>query len=100
MININDNQLDKLVEFFDGKIPYMSLKEKKKYDDYTKELEDDYNCFLSVGKNSISEELQKSLIKAFNNYIECNNCRNGLLNDLYYKQGIRDGVNFILECIK
>ena len=99
-ILITSNQLDKLVASLDGKIPYMSLKEKRKYENYTKELEDDYNIFLSNIKKCQSKELQNNLLKAFNDYTECSNCRNGLLNDSYYKEGIRDGICLFLECIK
>lgn len=100
-INISDksNMLDKLVTALEGKLPYMSNKEKEDYYNYTEEIKQDYNSFLIGNKEYVSSDKQDIIKDLVNEYEQTGTCRNALLNDLYYKDGIRDGVNLIIECL-
>lgn len=40
-----------------------------------------------------------NVLNKFNNYLEEKNYANSLENEKYYKEGIKDGICLILECI-
>lgn len=48
---------------------------------------------------NIPKDLGKVIIRYHEKCNEAVSNRNSILNDLYYKDGIRDGVKFIIEII-
>ncbi|MDD3303991.1 MAG: hypothetical protein PHP54_03645 [Clostridia bacterium] len=99
-ISNKSNMLDKLVTALDGNLPYMSHKEKQYYDNYADEIKQDYNNFLTSNKECVPSDKQDVIKDLVNEYEETCTCRNALLNDLYYKDGIRDGICLLLECFR
>ena len=86
MIKSDENILDAFILKLDGKLPYMTKKEKNKFLDFNREIENNYkkitDCFQSGEKKDY-------LLELIEDYITSITCQNSLLNDLYYKNGIR-----------
>ena len=96
----NNSILEKLVIALDGELPYMSKEEQTAYNNYRNEINENYNKFINSNNQYVPTDKHKLLVDLVANYEESCTCRNALLNDLYYKDGIRDGVSLILECLK
>ena len=52
-------------------------------------------------ENKISKEYHKKIKEIkYNNKEEKNNIKLGIISELYYKQGFKDGINFIINNMK
>lgn len=84
---MKNNVLDIFVNDLNGALPYMTLSERKKYIDYSNAIENYediiYNCF---------QDENDYLFKTIEQYIDSVLAQNSLLNNLYYKDGIRLGI--------
>lgn len=92
---MNDNILNIFVENLNGKLPYMTNQEKEEYISYSNDIKNYeviiFNCF---------QDKNDYLIKTIEKYIESLSAQNSLLNDLYYKDGIKIGVKLYHEINK
>ena len=92
---MKNNILDIFVNNLDSALPYMDKQEKEKYDSFSNEIENYeetiYNCF---------QDKNDYLLKTIERYIDSVSAQNSLLNDLYYKDGIRLGVKLNNEIKK
>ena len=95
-----NNMLDILVDGLEGKLPYMTKSEKVEYDNYLEEINQNYDCFISKNKELVPQESQEKIKNVVKQYAETCTSRNALLNDLYYKDGVRDGICLLLECFR
>lgn len=95
-----NNILDILVDGLEGRLPYMTKKEREDYNNYLDEIEQNYEDFININKQFVSLEYQDKIKSIVDEYEENCTCRNALLNDLYYKDGIRDGICLLLECFR
>ena len=92
---MNDNILNIFVENLNGKLPSMTNQEKEEYINYSNDIKNYeviiFNCF---------QDKNDYLIKIIEKYIESLSAQNSLLNDLYYKDGIKIGVKLYHEINK
>ena len=97
---LKNNMLEKLVLALDGELPFMTKNDRVKYNNYGIEISNNHEKIVDFSNKIVSNDKQNILMKLITNYEESCTCRNALLNDLYYKDGVRDGVSLILECLK
>lgn len=61
----------------------------KKYDEFIKALKE-----IKLGEDKIETVLYK-----FNQYFEEKNYKDGVINEEYYKRGLKDGINLVINAI-
>ncbi len=91
--------LNRLVMSLDGELPTMNEYENREYENHIDEYRENYKDFIQFCDTDIPSEKKKIIIECFESCNEAVITRNSILNDLYYKDGIRDGGNLILEII-
>ena len=58
-----------------------------------------FNNRIEIIEENIQEEYHRR-VKSIKNKEEKNNIKMNILSELYYKQGFKDGANFILKNVK
>ncbi len=92
--------IDRLLNSLEGRLPYMNKIQKHLYEKVESNIRGSYYIYNHFLETNIEKEKREFVIQNFNNYSDDINYRNSILNDLYYKDGIRDGINLFIECIK
>lgn len=99
-IDMKDSMLDKLVTALDGSYPDMNKKERQDFEDYKQEIKEKQEILEVSVRNMPFKSSPDFILKKVEDIEEASNCRNALLDDLYYKMGIKDGVRMMIECLK
>lgn len=97
---LNDIILNRLLESLSGQLPFMNINEKKDYNNSEIEIKANYKLFNHFLETNVETITRSFILQNFQNYNESINHRNSILNDLYYKDGIRDGIKLMLECFE
>lgn len=92
--------IDRLLNSLEGRLPYMNKIEKDLYEKVESDIRGGYYIYNHFLETNIEKEKREFVIQNFNNYSDNINYRNSILNDLYYKEGIRDGIRLIIEIIR
>ena len=80
--------LDIFLRDLDGDLPYMNSEEKTRYKNYMKQINIYHKKILDC-----FQDKNDYLLEQINAFIDSVEDQNSLLNDLYYKAGIRLGFS-------
>ncbi len=97
---LNNSILNKLLNSLEGKLPYMTYTEKKYYNKSELDVKATYQLFKHFLETNVETITRSFILQNFENYNDSISHRNSILNDSYYKDGVRDGIHLMIECYK
>ena len=99
---VNDSLVSELFNQREDKISNRTIEEKEELKKLLNKSNKDYENIL-VAINNIPDgfvETKKCIKESIDTKLETINEIGGYENEKFYKAGVYDGVNFILECLK
>lgn len=93
------NKENILSELFCAREEELAKLEQQVKDELLKEnidINDSYEELLNI----LNQTYPVDVLDKFNRYFEIRNYADALESEKYYKEGVKDGINIILSCIK
>lgn len=97
VFNNQKNMLDELFYAREDELADIESDIQKELEKENINIRKKYDDLIMLFNNNYSDN---NILNKFNNYLEEKNYANSLENERYYKEGIKDGINIILSCVK